>query len=95
MTKTDHMLMLKSKSFYQLEKRKGLSINLAGFMFSEEESISGWINRTEDIIKMKMPNNFDELEKYNEGHIMWMLMLLMQKSKHFITVLFSFLKKLK
>ena len=67
-TKIDHMLMLKSKSFYQLEKRKGLNVNLAGLIFSEEESISGWINRTEDVIKMKMPGNFDELEKYNEGH---------------------------
>ena len=37
-------------------------------MFTEEESIAGWINRNETVIKMKMPNNFDELEKYNEGH---------------------------
>ena len=41
---------------------------MAGLIFSEEESISGWINRTENIVKMKMPNNFDEIEKYNEGH---------------------------
>ena len=37
-------------------------------MYSEEESIAGWINRNEQIIKMKMPTTFDELEKYNEGH---------------------------
>ena len=54
-TKLDHLLMLKSKSFYQVEKKKGLSINLAGLIFTEEESIAGWINRTENIIKMKMP----------------------------------------
>ena len=42
-TKLDHLLMLKSKSFYQVEKKKGLSLNLAGLIFSEEESIAGWI----------------------------------------------------
>ena len=67
-SKIDHMLMLKSKSFYKLEKKKGQSINLAGLIFTEEESIAGWINRNEMVIKMKMPNSFDELEKYNEGH---------------------------
>ena len=34
-TKLDHLLMLKSKSFYQVEKKKGLSVNLAGLIFSE------------------------------------------------------------
>ena len=67
-SKIDHLLMLKSKSFYQLEKKKGHNINLAGLMYTEEESIAGWINRNEQFIKMKMPTNFDELEKYNEGH---------------------------
>ena len=38
-------------------------------MYSEEESIAGWSNRNEQVIKMKMPTNFDELEKYNEGHV--------------------------
>ena len=38
----------------------------------EEESIAGWINRNEQVIKMKMPTNFDELETYNEGHILVM-----------------------
>ena len=37
-------------------------------MFTEEETIAGWINRSEDVIKMKTASNFDELEKYNEGH---------------------------
>ena len=67
-SKIDHLLMLKSKSFYQLEKKKGLSINLAGLMFSEEESIAGWINRNEKFVKMRMPTTFDELEKYDIGH---------------------------
>ena len=64
-SKIDHMLMLKSKSFYQLEKKKGQNINLTGLMFMEEESIAGWINRNESVIKMKMLNSFDELEEYN------------------------------
>ena len=34
-------------------------------MFTEEETIAGWIYRIEDVIKMKLPSNFDELEK---GH---------------------------
>ena len=37
-------------------------------LYTEEESISGLINRNEQLIKIKMPINFDELEKYNEGH---------------------------
>ena len=37
-------------------------------MFTEVEAIAGWINRSEDVIKVKMPSNFDELEKYNKGH---------------------------
>ena len=37
-------------------------------MYMDEELIAGWINRNEQVIKMKMPTNFDELEKYNEGH---------------------------
>ena len=50
-SKIDHLLMLKSKSFYQLEKKKGHDINLAGLMYSEEESIARWINRNEQVIK--------------------------------------------
>ena len=37
-------------------------------MFSEEESIAGWINRNEKFVKMRMPTTFDELEKYDTGH---------------------------
>ena len=37
-------------------------------MYSEEESIAGWFNRHEQIIKMKMQATFVELDKYNEGH---------------------------
>ena len=37
-------------------------------MFSEEESIAGWINRNEKFVKMRMPTTFDELEKYDAGH---------------------------
>ena len=37
-------------------------------MITEEESIAGWINRNEKVIKIKMPSNFDELERYNESH---------------------------
>ena len=92
--------MLKSKNFYQVEKQKGQSINLAGLMYSEKESIAGWINRNEQIIKMKMPTTFDELEKYNEGHTLeWFHYLdvdvINAEIKHFITVLSYFLKKLK
>ena len=62
MSKLYQLLTQKSKSFYQLEKNKGLTVNVAGLIFTEEESISRWINRSERNIKIKMPTNFDELE---------------------------------
>ena len=69
MSKIDHLLMHKS-SFFQLEKKKGTNVDLAGLIFTEDESISGWANRTEQVIKVRTPNNFDELEKFDRGHLL-------------------------
>ena len=60
--------MQKSKLFFQIEKKKGLSVNMTGLLFSEEESVKGWINRTEKDIKFKKPNTYAELETYDYGH---------------------------
>ena len=37
--KIDLMIMQKSKLFFQLEKKKGLNVNMVGFMFTEDESV--------------------------------------------------------
>ena len=60
--------MQKSKLFFQLEKKKGMQVNMAGLIFTEEESVSGWINRSVKDIKFKLPRTFAELETWDQGH---------------------------
>jgi len=55
LNKIDLAIMQKCKLFYQLEKKKGQSVNMAGLLFTEEESVAGWINTTEKDIKFKNP----------------------------------------
>ena len=47
--------MQKSKLFFQFEKKKGIRVNMAGLIFSEEESVNGLINRSEKDIKFRKP----------------------------------------
>ena len=68
MNKIDHLIMQKSKDLYLIQKKKGSAINIAGLLFTEEDSISGWVNRQEKDLKIKMPDTFDKLESFNEGH---------------------------
>ena len=67
MNKIDLLIMQKSKLFFQLEKKKGLQVNMAGLIFSEEESVNGWINRSSKDIKMRKPKSFAELETWDQG----------------------------
>ena len=60
--------MQKSKLFFQLEKKKGLQINIAGLIFSEEESVNGWMNRSTRDIKFRKPKTYAELETWDRGH---------------------------
>ena len=60
--------MQKSKLFFQLEKKKGLQVNMAGLLFSEEESVNGWINRSSRDIKFRKPKSFEELETWDQGY---------------------------
>ena len=62
MTKIDHLLMQKSKGFSLVQKKKGIAVNVAGIMFTEEDSFSGWVNRQVKVLEMKMPDNFDRVE---------------------------------
>ena len=41
---------------------------MAGLIFSEEESVNGWINRSTRDIKFRKPKTFAELETWNHGH---------------------------
>ena len=68
MSKVDHLIMQKSKDFYLIQKKKGNAVNIAGLIFTEEDSISGWVNRQEKDLKIKMPDTFDKLESFNNGH---------------------------
>ena len=68
MNKIDLLIMQKSKLVFQLEKKKGLQVNMAGLIFSEEESVNGWINRSSKDIKMRKPKSFAELETWDQGH---------------------------
>ena len=64
MSKIDLAIMQKSKLFYQIEKKKGQSVNMAGLLFTEEESVAGWINRSEKDIKFRKPKTYAELETF-------------------------------
>ena len=68
MNKIDLLIMQKSKLFFQLEKKKGLPVNTAGLLFSEEESVHGWNNRSLRDIKFRKPKSFEELETWDQGH---------------------------
>ena len=60
--------MQKSKLFFQLDKKKGMHVNMAGLVFTEEESASGWMNRSIWEIKFKLHTTFAELETWDQGH---------------------------
>ena len=68
MSKLNQLLMQKSKNFYMFEKKKGCSINVAGLLFTEEEAISRWVNRSATYIKLKLPTNFNKLETFDRDH---------------------------
>ena len=57
--------MQKSKLFFHLEKKKGMHINMAGLIYTEEESVNGWINRC---AKDRKPKTYAELETWDNGH---------------------------
>ena len=68
MNKIDLLIMQKSKLFFQLEKKKGMHINMAGLIHTEEESVNGWINRSAKDIKFRKPKTYAELETWDNGH---------------------------
>ena len=57
MSKLGNLIFQKSKGFYILEKRRCSNIKCLGLIYTEEESISGWIHRNKQVIKMKMSSN--------------------------------------
>ena len=71
--KIDLMIMQKSKLFVQLEKKKGFNVNMAGLMFTEEESVNGWINRTTKDIRFRKP-------KPLRSYYLWIMGTLMNVS---------------
>ena len=46
-----------------------MQVNIAGLIFTEEESTSGWVNRQVKDLRIKMPENFDKLESFSSSHL--------------------------
>ena len=100
MNKIDLLIMQKSKLFFQLDKKKEMQVNMARLIFSGEESVSGWINRSTKDIKFRQPKR---LQNWKNGimviptnvFIIWTLKSSMQKLKHCISVLIFSMKRQK
>ena len=45
-----------------------MQVNMAGLKFTEEELVSGWINRSIRDIKFKLSRTLAELETCDQGH---------------------------
>ena len=45
-----------------------MRVNMVGLMFSKEESINGWINRSEKDMNFRKPKTLSELETWHKGH---------------------------
>ena len=58
----------KKHGFLPAAEKKGMLVNVAGLLCTEEDSISGWVNISVKDLNLKMPTKFDKLESFNEGH---------------------------
>ena len=70
MSKLDNLIFQKSKDFYTLEKRRGADIKCFGLMFTEEDVKTNWINRKLGDLKFSLPTTFEELEQFQNGHLL-------------------------
>ena len=68
MTKIDHLLMQKSKDFFLIQKKKGSPVNVQGILFTEEDSVSGWVNRQVKDLRIIMLDDFVKVEAFDAGH---------------------------
>ena len=64
MTKIDHLLMQKSKDFFLIQKKKGSPVNVQGILFTEEDSVSGWVNRQVKDLRIIMLYDFVKIEAF-------------------------------
>ena len=70
MSKLDNLIFQKSKDFFSLEKRNGNSPKCYGLIFTEENAKLNWINRRFGDLNINLPQSFDELEQFKDGHLL-------------------------
>ena len=70
MSKLDNLIFQKSKDFFTLEKRNGNSPKCYGLNFTEENAKLNWINRRLGDLNINLPQAFDALEQFKDGHLL-------------------------
>ena len=70
MSKLDNLIFQKSKDFFIFEKRSGNSPKCFGLIFTEENAKSNWINRKFGDLNINLPQSFEALEQFKDGHLL-------------------------
>jgi hypothetical protein len=70
MSKSDNLIFQKSKDFFTLEKQSGNSPKCFGLIFTEENAKLNWINRRFGDLNINLPQSFEELEQFKDGHLL-------------------------
>ena len=70
MSMLDNLIFQKSKDFFILEKRNGGSPRLYGLMYTEENAKLNWINRRLGDLPVNLPQSFEKLEQFKDGHLL-------------------------
>ena len=66
----DSLIFQTSKDFFTLEKRNGGSPKCFGLMFTEENAKLNWINRRLVDLHVNLPQSFEELVQFKDGHLL-------------------------
>ena len=74
MSKIDHQIMQKRKDFYLVHKKKGVPVNVAGLLYTEEDSFSGWVNNSKVKNLTLTKSKFSEKDINSDVFNIWILM---------------------
>ena len=70
MAALDNLIFQKSKDVFALEKRNGGSPRLYGLLYTEENAKLNWINRRLGDLNINLPQSFEQLEQFRDGHLL-------------------------
>ena len=70
MSALDNLIFQKSKDFFALEKRNGYTSKCYGLLYTEENAKLNWINRRLGDLYINLPQSFEELEQFKDGHLL-------------------------